>query len=386
MQHEAATRAQIPPFYVMQALSEAEVLARQGQSIVHLSLGQPSAAPPQRVKQVVAEKALSDKLGYTESAGMRPLRERIAGHYRAQYGLNIDPERIFITVGSSAAYMLALLCAFDAGQEVALAAPHYPASPNMMEALGLEPALLQTHAAENYQPTVDLLKGLERSPHGLVIASPSNPAGTVIHPQTLKALTQHCEANEIRIISDEIYHGITFGEAKAETVLRFSDQMIVTNSFSKYYLLPGWRLGWCVLPDALIDAAHALLQNFYISPPTLAQYAALEVMECRDELDKVAAGYDENRRYLLEALPKAGFDRIAPAEGAFYLYANISGHPKFAGDSLEFCRAMLQETGVCIVPGIDFDKKRGQQFVRLSYAGGLEDIHDACNRLQRWGG
>ncbi len=365
----------------MQALSDAQALAAQGRDIVHVSLGQPSARPPKRVLEAVANMAVSDGLGYTESAGIWPLRERIAKHYAQQYGLSVAPERVFLTVGSSAAYMLALLCAFDEGDCIALAAPHYPASPNMMQALGISPVIMECGAAEHYQPTLAKLQALPQKPDGLVIASPSNPAGTVIDADELARITAYCDAQGIRIISDEIYHGVTYGDAKAETVLRYSERMIVTNSFSKYYLLPGWRLGWCVLPEDLLRPAEALLQNFYISPPTLAQYAALKVMDCREELDEVVRGYDANRAYLLEALAQMGFHKIAPAQGAFYLYVDISD---FSNDSTAFCKELLEKAGVCAVAGVDFDKTHGHQFIRLSYAGSAEDMQKAVSRLQSY--
>lgn len=363
----------------MQALSDAQALAAQGRDIVHMSLGQPSARPPQRVLDAVAQMAVSDGLGYTESAGIWPLRERIAKHYAAQYGLQVSPERVFLTVGSSAAYMLALLCAFDAGDRIALAAPHYPASPNMMQALGVVPVIMECGALENYQPTLAKLEALPQKPDGLVIASPSNPAGTVIDADELARITAYCDAHDIRIISDEIYHGVTYGTAKAETVLRYSERMIVTNSFSKYYLLPGWRLGWCVLPEDLSGPAEALLQNFYISPPTLAQYAALQVMGCRAELDDVVRGYDVNRQYLLEALAQMGLEKIAPAQGAFYLYVDIS---HLSNDSTAFCKELLEQAGVCAVSGIDFDKTHGHRFMRLSYAGSMDELREAMRRLR----
>lgn len=376
-----ASRAAIAPFYVMQALSEAEKLAAAGQEIVHLSLGQPATSPPEAVLKQVAAKAMSDNLGYTESAGIRPLREAIAAHYRAQYGVEVDSAQIFVTVGSSAAYMLSLLCAFDVGDEVALVSPHYPASPNMMEALGVQPVIMPSSAESNYQPTVEMLRKLPRKPAGLVIASPSNPTGTVIDPAELARLVRYCEQEQIRIISDEIYHGVTYGGVQASSVLESSDQMIVTNSFSKYYLLPGWRLGWCVMPKALIGAAEAILQNFYISPPTLSQYAALEVMQHRDALDAVVAGYDANRRYLLAHLPEVGLRHFAPAQGAFYLYADVS---ELTNDSVRFCRDMLEQAGVCAVPGIDFDRTSGHHYIRFSYAGSLEAMQAACERLRNW--
>lgn len=374
-----ASRSQIPPFYAMQALSDAHVLAAKGQRILHLSLGQPSARPPQRALDAAMQMLARDHLGYTESAGLQQLRERISLHYEQQYGLKVDARRIVITVGSSAAYMLSLLCAFDVGDAVALVAPHYPASPNMMLALGLRPIIMQSGQAENYQPTLAQLMALPEIPAGLVIASPSNPAGTIIDAAELAAITAWCEAKGVRIISDEIYHGVVYDGAVTQSILRYSERMIVTNSFSKYYLLPGWRLGWCVLPEELLEPAQAVLQNFFISPPTLSQYAALAVMDCRDELDAVVQDYRKNRELLLGALPAMGFGAMAPAQGAFYLYTSIA---HLGLDSRAFCREMLEQTGVCAVSGFDFDKENGLQTVRFSYAGAHEVVEQACEHMQ----
>ncbi len=378
---KTATRGLIDPFMAMEAFREAALVSQSGADVIHLSIGQPATRPPQAVLEKVAQMALSDNLGYTDAPGIWPLREAIAAHYLAQYGLVVKPEQVFVTVGSSAAYMTALLAAFEVGDKVALVSPHYPASPNMMRALGIEPIIMPSSFADNFQPNVAMLKALPQKPDGLVIASPSNPTGTVIHPAALAELTAYCEVEGIRIISDEIYHGITYGDVRASSVLEYSSQMIVTNSFSKYYLLPGWRLGWCVMPLPLVRNVESLLQNFYISPPTIAQYAALEILQCRKELDAVVAGYQRNRDWLLAELPKAGFDHISPSEGAFYLYADVSA---LTNDSHAFCQKMLREAHICAVPGLDFDKAQGGRFIRFSFCGSYAHMQQATQRLGQW--
>ena len=376
-----ATRAQIDPFLVMEAFREAEQMSARGESVLHLSVGQPSALAPPEVLQFAAEQIARHPLGYTDASGIAPLRERIALHYAQQYGLTIDPARIFVTVGSSAAYMMALMAAFDVGDRMALVAPHYAATPNMMQALGIEPVVMPSTGADHYQPSCAMLQSLPKPPDGLVIASPSNPTGTVIAPEEMQRLAQYCEAQGIRILSDEIYHGVTYGDRRAASILEFSDQMIVTNSFSKYYLLPGWRLGWMVVPQAMCRTVESLLQNFFISAPAIGQYAALKAMDCRAQLDAVVAGYRTNRDVLLAALQEMGITQVAPAEGAFYLYADIS---HLSNDSLAFSQKLLAQTGVCTVSGRDFDKSDGARFLRLSYCGSESTIREAAARMKAW--
>ncbi|MCI5049055.1 MAG: aminotransferase class I/II-fold pyridoxal phosphate-dependent enzyme [Rickettsiales bacterium] len=378
---KTSKRSNISPFYVMEAFTQAEEIAKTGADVLHLSLGQPSEKPPHRVLEHVAHQAMHNPLGYTLSAGMDSLRERIAQHYADAYGIDVPYQRVFITIGSSSAYMMALLAAFDEGDEVALVAPHYPASPNMMRALGLKPVIMRSRMEDNYQPTRAMLEALPNKPQGLVIASPSNPAGTIIDPVELQAVAEYCAKHGIRIISDEIYHGVSYGDTPTDCILKHSHEMIVTNSFSKYYLLPGWRLGWAIMPEDLCRNVESLLQNFYISPSTLSQIAALAVLDCTDELDQVVQGYKQNRDCLLQGLQNAGMTRVAPAQGAFYLYADVS---ELTDDSKQFCKDMLEKTHICAVPGIDFDAEFGHKFVRFSYAGSLETMEKASERLARW--
>lgn len=376
-------RGQIDPFRVMDTLREANAYAQAtGKEILHLSVGQPGTLLPDRVRQKLAQLVLSDHLlGYTDAYGIFPLRERLAQHYAQTYGAHIAPERIALTVGSSAAMAMALLAAFDAGDSIAIALPCYPAYPNMLKALGLKPVFLRATAETHFQPSVEMLAALPQKPAGLIIASPSNPAGTVLSADAMEKLVRYCDAHSIRVLSDEIYHGITYGEVKTASAVALSEHAVTINSFSKYYLMPGWRLGWIVLPEALRRSYDCLLQNFFISAPAIAQYAALEVLECKDELDAVVAEYAKNRALMLEVLPRIGLGNLAPAEGAFYLYANVS---ELTDDSAAFCREMLEATGVVAVAGYDFDHEQGASYVRFSFAGTHATIREAMRRLEAW--
>jgi aspartate/methionine/tyrosine aminotransferase len=364
----------------MEVLRAANERAAAGENILHLEVGQPSTSAPQAV--IEAAKAALDghQLGYTEALGIMPLRLKIARHYQEFYRVAVDPARVVVTTGSSGAFLLSFLAAFDPGDRVALAAPGYPAYRNILSALGIEPVTIATDAATRYQPTVELLAGLDGRIDGLILASPSNPAGTMLEDAELERLCRHCRAEGIRLLADEIYHGITYGAAPV-TALSFGEDAVVINSFSKYFSMTGWRLGWMIVPADLMRPVERLAQNLFISPPTLPQIAAQAVFGCRAELDANVRRYAENRALLLERLPKAGFDRLAPADGAFYIYADVS---RMTNDSQEFCRRMLAETGVAATPGVDFDSERGHNFVRFSFAGSAADIAAAADRLIAW--
>lgn len=374
-------RGSVSPFLVMEALSRANAyIAEHNAEVVHLSLGQPGKGVPARVAEKLRDLVMNDKLGYTEGSGMLELRKRIAQHYHETYGVDVPWERIFITVGSSSAFFLSLIAAFDAGDRVALVQPCYPAYRNMLIAHDLEPVLLRGTFENNFQPTVAMLEALDTPIDGLIIASPSNPTGTVLPEKEMRAIVKYCEANNIRIISDEIYHGMSYN-AKTATALAMSDSAIVVNSFSKYFLMAGWRLGWVVAPADLVRSYESLVQHFFVSPPALAQHAALEVFNCKDELDSTVAEYAQNRAIMLEALPKIGFSHICPAEGAFYIYANVSD---LTDNSADFCEEMLRGAGVVGVSGHDFDTEQGDAYVRLSYSGTRADIENAMARLKGW--
>ncbi|MEE9301829.1 MAG: aminotransferase class I/II-fold pyridoxal phosphate-dependent enzyme, partial [Alphaproteobacteria bacterium] len=354
--------------------------AAAGDDVLHLEVGEPSTGAPKAVIDAVRSALDGRALGYTEALGLRELRARIVRHYAEFYGVEVPIERVAVTTGSSGGFLLAFLSAFDTGDRVALADPSYPAYRNTLSALGITPVALPTGPATRFQPSVEHLNGVDGPIDGLIVASPSNPTGTMLPQSTLAALARECAERGIRLISDEVYHGITYG-APAETVLKFTTEAVVLNSFSKYFAMTGWRLGWMVLPEDLARPVERLAQNLFISPPAPAQYAAIVAFDCREDLDRNVARYARNREILLAELPKAGLDRFAPADGAFYLYVDVSD---LTNDSEAFCERMLAETGVAATPGIDFDQARGRAFVRLSFAGATEDMREAVRRLQDW--
>jgi aspartate/methionine/tyrosine aminotransferase len=377
---KVAGRAAIPPFIAMEVLRAANARAASGQGVYHLELGQPDTPAPAAVIEAAKRALDSNRLGYTEALGIGPLREAIAGHYRQSYGLHIDASRIVVTTGSSGAFMLGFLSAFEPGDRVALAAPGYPAYRNILLALDLRPVDLPTGPETRFQPTPAMLDGLEEPVEGLIIASPANPTGSMLSPGELAGLVAHCRDRGIRLVSDEIYHGIVY-DGVAASAAAFGDSTIVINSFSKYFSMTGWRLGWMVLPSDLLRAVECLAQNLFISAPTLPQWAALAVFDCKAELDANVTRYRRNRDLLLAELPKAGLRHFAPPDGAFYLYADVA---KLTNDSVDFCRRMLAETGVAVTPGTDFDSGRGHRSLRISFAGSTDDMAEAARRLVRW--
>jgi aspartate/methionine/tyrosine aminotransferase len=374
-----AQRGLIDPFIVMDVMRAANELAARGEDVLHLEVGQPGTSAPQKVIAAAQAALLEELLGYTDSLGIPELRRCISEHYSNFYGVAIDPDRVVITTGSSGGFLLAFISAFEPNDRVALAAPGYPAYRNILTALGVEPVLLETTAADRFQPTSELLQAAGDI-DGLILASPSNPTGTMVGPAELEALMAWCRKAGVRLISDEIYHGITYG-SPALTAADLDDEAIVINSFSKYFSMTGWRLGWMVVPEKLLRPVECLTQNLFISPPSLSQYAAIAAFDSSDELNQNVARYARNREILLDRLPKAGFDRLAPADGAFYIYADVA---HMTNDSPEFCRRMLAEAHVAATPGVDFDPFSGHKFVRFSFAGTEDDMLAACERLERW--
>ncbi len=381
---KVARRGAIPPFIVMDVMRAANEREADGADVLHLEVGQPGTSAPKPVLEAARAALLDDRIGYTEATGVPALRKRIVEFYRENDGVAVEAERVVVTTGSSGGFVLAFLAAFEAGDRVALASPGYPAYRNILGAVGAEVVDIQTGPETNFQPTPELLDRAAREQggpiDGLIVASPSNPTGTMIHAAEMKAIVDHCAGRGIRLISDEIYHGITYGAA-ATTVLGLTDAAIVVNSFSKYFSMTGWRIGWMVVPRDLVRSVECLAQNLFISPPTLSQFAALKAFDCRDELDAYVRRYAENRKLLLRELPKAGFRKLASAEGAFYIYADVA---HMTNDSQEFCKRMLAETGVAATPGIDFDPGRGNRFVRFCFAGPHADMAEAAERLKRW--
>jgi aspartate/methionine/tyrosine aminotransferase len=377
---KVSRRGQIPPFIAMDVLAAANERAAMGHDVLHLEVGQPATPAPSRVIAAARAALDGETLGYTDALGIAPLREAIARHYRASYDVVVDPARVVVTTGSSGAFLLAFLAAFEPGDRVALAAPSYPAYRNILAALDLVPLELPAGPEERYQMTLPLLAGLDPPPAGLIVASPANPTGTMIPPDELKAIARYCREKGIRFVSDEIYHGIVYAGGVAAT-LAGDDEAIVVNSFSKYFSMTGWRLGWMVVPRDMLRAVECLAQNLYISPPALSQHAAMAAFFCRDEPDANVARYARNRALLLQELPKAGLARFAPADGAFYLYADVA---HLTNDSAAFCRRMLAEIGVACTPGTDFDRARGNATLRISFAGATETMAEAARRLRAW--
>ena len=377
---KVSDRGQIPAFIVMDVLSAANERQAAGEDIVHLELGEPATPAPKEAIEVAQSALEAEPLGYTEAFGLASLRARIAEFYLLRHGVAVDAERIVVTTGSSGGFVLSFLAAFDPGDRVALADPSYPAYRNILLALGIDPVALPAGPETGYQPSVELIERAGVELEGLIVASPSNPSGSMLEASELEALANYCRDRGIRLISDEIYHGITY-QFEAATALAYDSQAVVINSFSKYFSMTGWRIGWLVAPDDLMRSIECLKQNLFISAPTLSQHAAIAAFDCADELDRNVARYAENRALLLDRLPAVGFDRLAPAQGAFYLYADVS---HLTNNSETFCREMLDQTGVATAPGIDFDQARGRAYLRISYAGPTADIQQAIARLGAW--
>lgn len=372
-------RGLVPPFIAMDVLRAANEREAAGAETIHLEVGQPGSPAPEPVLEAARRALVSEPIGYTDALGIVPLRQAIAAHYRVQYAVEVDPGEVVVTTGSSAAFLLAFLAAFEPGDRVGLAIPGYPAYRNILSALGIEPVLVAVGENAHYQPTPELLADLGRL-DGLIVASPANPTGTMISAAELARLTAWCSDHGIRLVSDEIYHGITY-ETQAATARAYGREAVIVNSFSKYYSMTGWRLGWMLVPSDLARSVECLAQNFYISPPALSQTAALAVFGCRAELDGHVARYRINRNMLIDALRAVGLTRFAPAEGAFYLYVDLSS---LTLDSEDFCGRLLAETGIAATPGLDFDPIDGGSWVRFSFAGSTERIAEAARRLTEW--
>jgi aspartate/methionine/tyrosine aminotransferase len=354
----------------------------QGAHIIHMEVGQPAAPAPATAIKAAQDALARGRIGYTETLGIPSLRARIARHYQDAYDLALDPARVVVTTGSSGGFILAFLSMFEPGDRVALANPGYPPYRHILSALGCEPVLIETSAETRWALSAKaLIAAHQRAPlKGVVIASPANPTGTMMDADALTRLIAVAEAEGIRVISDEIYHGLDYAFA-AETAANTSERVVVINSFSKYFCMTGWRVGWMVVPDSLVRPIERLQGNLAISVPTLAQVAAESAFDGREEMEAVKHGYEENRRILTEGLPKAGLDKFLPVDGAFYLYADIS---RFSDDSLDFAKRMLNEANVAATPGIDFDPVNGRHFLRFCYAGSSAEIHEAVDRIGRW--
>jgi aspartate/methionine/tyrosine aminotransferase len=378
----ASRMDKVSSFLAMDVLSAAAAKERLGDSVIHMEVGQPSAPAPRRVREAAMAALEAGRIGYTEALGMAALRERIARHYREAYGVSIAPERVVVTTGSSAGFVLAFLSLFDQGQRVAITAPGYPAYRNILEALGIEPVTIPLTKSDGWIMTAAAIEAAYEQPtfHGVLAMSPANPSGTMIGREALAAIGETCRKRGLWFISDEIYHGLTYA-GPAATALESDDDAVVINSFSKYYCMTGWRIGWIVVPERLVRPIERLAQNLYISPPYLSQVAALAAFDAVEELEAVKQGYARNRALLLEELPRIGLTEMHPVDGAFYVYADVA---RFTNDSLAFCNRMLQETGVASTPGLDFDPVRGAHYMRLSFAGSEADCRETVARLGTW--
>jgi aspartate/methionine/tyrosine aminotransferase len=369
--------ANIDPFHAISISRLAHALQAQGRSIIHMEFGQPSTGAPRAAIAMAHHVLDTDGMGYWESG---PLKTRLARHYAETYGVTVEPDQFIFTCGASPALVLALSSSFAPGDRVALARPGYVAYRNTLKALHLVPVEIPCGADVRYQLTAEALAALDLAPAGVIIASPANPTGTIIAATELDAIAQLCRARGIRIVSDEIYHGLSYVEP-ARSILEFEPQALVINSFSKYFSMVGWRLGWLLVPPSHIDRARAFMGNLFLTAPSLSQHAGLAALDAREELEGHVAVYARNRDLLLAALPSLGLTAIAPPDGAFYIYASIR---HLTDDSLEFCRTLLLDTGVATSPGVDFDPVDGRYFMRMSFAVSTPEVEEAIGRLQPW--
>jgi aspartate/methionine/tyrosine aminotransferase len=377
-----SARSDVPPFMVMDVMAAAARIEAAGGRVIHMEVGQPAAAAPASAIAAAHAALASGRLGYTETLGMASLRARIARHYDETYGVAIDPGRVVVTTGSSAAFILTFLALFEPGDRVAVALPGYPPYRHILSALGCEAVAIETTQATRWAITPEMLLAVHRKAplKGVLVASPANPTGTMMTAEALRDLIAAAHSEGIRFISDEIYHGLDYA-FPAETAARVSDDCVIINSFSKYFCMTGWRVGWVVAPEPLVRPLDRLQGNLAVCVPTLSQIAAEAAFDGRAEMEAVKHGYEENRRILLDGLPEAGFDTFLPVDGAFYLYADVS---RFSDDSFEFAKRMLAQTHVAATPGVDFDPLEGRHFIRFCYAGATADMYEAVERLANW--
>jgi aspartate/methionine/tyrosine aminotransferase len=377
-----SARSDVPPFMVMDVMAAAARMEAAGERVIHMEVGQPAAAAPASAIGAARTALASGQLRYTETLGIATLRARIARHYGESYGVAIDPARVVVTTGSSAGFVLAFLALFESGDRVAVALPGYPPYRHILSALGCEAVAIETTQATRWAITPEMLMAAHRKAplKGVLVASPANPTGTMMQAEALRDLISAAEGEGIRFISDEIYHGLDYA-FPAETAARLSENCVIINSFSKYFCMTGWRIGWMVVPEPLVRPLDRLQGNLAVSVPTLSQIAAEAAFDGRAEMEIVKHGYEENRRILLEGLPRAGLDKFLPVDGAFYLYADVS---RFSDDSFEFAKRMLAQTHVAATPGVDFDPIKGRHFIRFCYAGAAGEMHEAVDRLANW--
>lgn len=373
-----SNRGNVDPFIVMDVMENARKAEEKGEDIVHMEVGQPGTPAPIEAQRQLIEKMKNDSMGYTVALGIPELRKRISQLYGDWYNLDLNPDRIIITSGSSAGFILSFSSLFDAKDRVGICSPGYPSYRQILKAQDLETVLIETKFENNFQPFASDLKGLNLS--GVLIASPANPTGSMLNYNQLESLILSSLEQNISFISDEIYHGIEY-ESKAVSALEITDDCYVINSFSKYFSMTGWRVGWMIVPEDHVRQVEKVSQNLFICPPHASQITALAALDAKEELDQNVNVYKKNREILLEELPKAGFTTFSPPDGAFYIYVDIS---KFSNDSLSFCKKVLDEAGVAITPGLDFDQKRGANTIRFSYARSTEDIIEGAKRIKKF--
>ena len=375
----AAARSRIDSFIVMDVMRAAAERERAGANVIHMEVGQPGTPAPRSARLAAARALEADTLGYTLALGLPALRERIAGLYKQWYGVTIAPERVVVTTGSSGAFVLAFLALFDTGARIGLPAPGYPCYRHILSALGCETVILRSGPGTRWMPAAADIEEVQNLA-GVLLASPANPTGTMLEADRLAAIISAIEAKGGWFISDEIYHGLTY-DRPARTALEFSERAVVINSFSKYFSMTGWRVGWMIVPEPLVRAVERLAQNFFIAPPTISQIAAIGAMDGIDELEANRRVYARNRELLLDALPRAGFAKLAPADGAFYLYADVSN---ITDNSPALAQRILEEAGVAVTPGSDFDADEGRRYLRFSYSGSPEHMTEGARRLADW--
>lgn len=379
---EPSRRSDVPPFMVMDVMAAAARIEAAGGHVIHMEVGQPAAGAPKTAIAAAQAALEAGRIDYTSALGIPSLRERIARHYRDAHGCTVSPERIVVTTGSSGGFILAFLSMFEPGDRVAVTVPGYPPYRHILTALGCEPVLIETTNETRHALTGEALLAAHRKAplKGVLVGSPANPTGTMMSREALAGLIAASEDAGIRFISDEIYHGLDYA-FPAVTAAALSDHALVINSFSKYFCMTGWRVGWMVVPDILVRPIERLQQNLSISVPSLSQIAAEAAFDGAAEMEEIKHGYQENRRILIEGLPKAGLSKFLPADGAFYLYADVSD---FTSDSFDFARQMLEKAHVAATPGVDFDPIHGRSFIRLSYARSAAEMREAVDRIAHW--
>lgn len=375
-------RSDVPPFIVMDVMRAAAERVEAGGDVVHMEVGEPGTPPPAAAREAAKRALDAGPIGYTQALGIPALRERVARHYAETHGIALDPARVVVTMGSSAGFILSFLAAFEVGDRLAVQTPGYPAYRNTTAALGLDPVVIETSAATRWAPMPAQIRAAhaEKPLKGLLVASPNNPTGTVIGRADLAALAGTCRELGLWFVSDEIYHGLTYGVEEV-TALEVEADAIIVNSFSKYWCMTGWRIGWIVVPERLVRPIERLTQNLFISAPYLSQVAALAAFDATEELQAYKSAYARNRALLMAELPKLGFDEVLPMDGAFYAYVSVR---RFSNDSVEFARRLLAETGIAATPGVDFDPERGRLYLRFSYAGTERDVAETVARLRAW--